>query len=316
MAKEEIPRGQLSLIILSTLSDNDKYGYEIMELIKEKTFGKLNIKQPSLYSSLRRMQEQGLISSYWRDSEIGGRRHYYSTTDYGKKYAEKWQADYDTSFDAKKDNFEESNSNTVLQQESLFSNNSPSTAQNVETQPKQESNDDLMQFDLFSMQNNQNDINKLRQQAEQNNIDDNSNEMISNLRNIGQTEQHTQTNSIDIQKTFFELKRKQKSFLEAIKDASPSYVSPTEPVEPIEQNEFEQNQDEEIDQSQLSDEINKQDEFVEDYAQNATADQEDTLPTEFIDLDNLDFGKTSQDKSDDKIDQPVDFEDNSSKEEN
>ena len=34
MAKEEIPRGQLSLIILSTLFDNDKYGYEIIELIK------------------------------------------------------------------------------------------------------------------------------------------------------------------------------------------------------------------------------------------------------------------------------------------
>ena len=93
MPKEEIPRGQLSNIILSTLIENDKYGYEIIDNLKKRTNGNLNIKQPSLYSCLRRMEEQGLISSYWRDSEIGGRRHYYSITDYGKKYAEKWQTD-------------------------------------------------------------------------------------------------------------------------------------------------------------------------------------------------------------------------------
>ena len=68
MPKEEIPRGQLSNIILSTLIDNDKYGYEIIDVVKDKTDGKVIIKQPTLYSSLRRMEEQGLISSYWRDS--------------------------------------------------------------------------------------------------------------------------------------------------------------------------------------------------------------------------------------------------------
>ena len=93
MAKDDLPRGQLTNIILSTLTSTDKYGYEIIDTIKEGTNGALIVKQPSLYSCLRRMEEQGLISSYWRDSEIGGRRHYYSITDYGKKYAEKWQAD-------------------------------------------------------------------------------------------------------------------------------------------------------------------------------------------------------------------------------
>ena len=36
------------------------------------------------------MEEQNLISSYWRDSDIGGRRHYYSLTSYGKMYEEKY----------------------------------------------------------------------------------------------------------------------------------------------------------------------------------------------------------------------------------
>ena len=84
--ENEIPRGHLSTIILSTLLDGDKYGYEIIKAIEIQTDGSLIIKQPSLYSSLKRMEEQSLISSYWRDSDIGGRRHYYHLTDMGVKY--------------------------------------------------------------------------------------------------------------------------------------------------------------------------------------------------------------------------------------
>ena len=51
--------------------------------------GKISIKQPSLYSSLRRMEEQDLISSYWEDSSLGGTRHYYSLTQKGKEVYEK-----------------------------------------------------------------------------------------------------------------------------------------------------------------------------------------------------------------------------------
>lgn len=95
MPKEEIPRGQLSCVILSTLLEQDKYGYEIIDEVLQNSQGKISIKQPSLYSSLKRMEEQSLISSYWRDSDIGGRRHYYHLTDLGKKHLEKWKNDYD-----------------------------------------------------------------------------------------------------------------------------------------------------------------------------------------------------------------------------
>ena len=55
---EEIPRGQLSTFILMTLVDKDKYGYEIIDEVLQKTNGKISIKQPSLYSSLKRMEER------------------------------------------------------------------------------------------------------------------------------------------------------------------------------------------------------------------------------------------------------------------
>ncbi|MDD3397406.1 MAG: PadR family transcriptional regulator [Clostridia bacterium] len=88
MSLNDLPRGQLSTIILSVLTEGDKYGYEILSEIKEKSNGTLIIKQPSLYSALSRMEKQGYITSYWQDGNIGGRRHYYSLSDLGKNHVE------------------------------------------------------------------------------------------------------------------------------------------------------------------------------------------------------------------------------------
>ena len=88
----EFPRGQLNPTILSCLVSSDKYGYEIIEEIKAKTG--IEIKQPSLYSSLKRMEVQKLVSSYWKDSAIGGKRHYYCITNDGRKFLEENQVDF------------------------------------------------------------------------------------------------------------------------------------------------------------------------------------------------------------------------------
>ena len=67
-----IPRGQVSTILLGALASGDKYGAQLLaELQKD---NEITIKQPTLYSTLSRMEKQGLISSYWRDSDIGGKR--------------------------------------------------------------------------------------------------------------------------------------------------------------------------------------------------------------------------------------------------
>ncbi len=79
-------RGFVNDIILESLLNGDKYGYEIIKEVEQKSNGKIVLKQPSLYSSLRRFETKGYISSYWGDSNIGGRRHYYSLTETGKQY--------------------------------------------------------------------------------------------------------------------------------------------------------------------------------------------------------------------------------------
>lgn len=76
-------RGSVNNIILESLYDGEKYGYEIIKEVEEKTNGKVKLKQPSLYSSLSRFEQKGLIDSYWQDSDIGGKRHYYKLTEAG-----------------------------------------------------------------------------------------------------------------------------------------------------------------------------------------------------------------------------------------
>ena len=87
-SKRPASRGSVNNIILEILSTGDKYGYEIIKEVEEKTDGKIKLKQPSLYSSLNRFEDKGFVTSYWQDSEIGGKRHYYTITEKGLEYYE------------------------------------------------------------------------------------------------------------------------------------------------------------------------------------------------------------------------------------
>lgn len=72
-------------IILYELSYGEKYGYEIIKNIEQKSNGQIEIKQPALYTVLKKLESNKFITSYWEDSEIGGKRHYYKITDNGQK---------------------------------------------------------------------------------------------------------------------------------------------------------------------------------------------------------------------------------------
>ncbi|MCK9574977.1 MAG: helix-turn-helix transcriptional regulator [Clostridia bacterium] len=93
----DLLKGHISTVILKSLLDGDKYGYEIAKIIESNSQGKFVIKQPTLYSTLKRLQSQGLISSYWLDSEIGGRRHYYKLTEQGSKQIESSKDEWNAS---------------------------------------------------------------------------------------------------------------------------------------------------------------------------------------------------------------------------
>jgi PadR family transcriptional regulator PadR len=80
----DLIRGHIDTMILRVLIDGDNYGYEIIKSIFEQSNGKFELKEPSLYTSLKRLEKQKLISAYWGDESQGGRRKYYKITPSGE----------------------------------------------------------------------------------------------------------------------------------------------------------------------------------------------------------------------------------------
>ncbi len=95
----DLIRGHINTIILRTLDERDKYGYEIMNEIEEKSHGQYTLKQPTLYSALKRLESQGYIKAYWKTDEVssGGRRKYFTLTELGREFSEKNQAEWEYS---------------------------------------------------------------------------------------------------------------------------------------------------------------------------------------------------------------------------
>ena len=90
----EILRGLTDTIILAQLSEGDSYGYQINKAISECSEKSFELKEATLYTSFRRLEESGLILSYWGDENSGARRRYYSITDKGRELFSENQADW------------------------------------------------------------------------------------------------------------------------------------------------------------------------------------------------------------------------------
>jgi DNA-binding PadR family transcriptional regulator len=76
--------------ILIALADRDRHGYSIMQDAAARTGGKVQLSAGTLYSSIRRMLEQGLIEELEESpdpSSTDERRRYYRLTRFGRRVA-------------------------------------------------------------------------------------------------------------------------------------------------------------------------------------------------------------------------------------
>lgn len=80
----DLLRGHTDTIILKLLAEGDKYGYEITKLVYELSNHEYELKEATMYSSLKRLEHDGNIISYWGDETQGGRRKYYRITTQGR----------------------------------------------------------------------------------------------------------------------------------------------------------------------------------------------------------------------------------------
>lgn len=91
----DLIRGHTETIILAHLLKGDSYGYEINKAIQQKTENQFELKEATLYTAFRRLEESGCIVSYWGDENTGARRRYYSISSDGKKNYEKLKAEWE-----------------------------------------------------------------------------------------------------------------------------------------------------------------------------------------------------------------------------
>lgn len=91
---KEIIRGHIDGIVLALLADTDRYGYDLYKEVLARTGGEYELKEPSLYSAFRRLEGQGLVSSYWGGESQGGRRKYYALTGEGREALARLRKDW------------------------------------------------------------------------------------------------------------------------------------------------------------------------------------------------------------------------------
>ncbi|PHV70949.1 PadR family transcriptional regulator [Sporanaerobium hydrogeniformans] len=91
----DLIRGHTETIILAHLMTKDSYGYEINKSIQDKTDNQYELKEATLYSAFRRLEQSGYILSYWGDETTGARRRYYTITPQGRKAYEDNKRDWE-----------------------------------------------------------------------------------------------------------------------------------------------------------------------------------------------------------------------------
>jgi PadR family transcriptional regulator len=74
---KELRKGSADLLILSLIEERPRHGYEIARLIDERSHGALTYHVASLYPTLYRLEDRGLIEGRWVErAGVRRRRHY------------------------------------------------------------------------------------------------------------------------------------------------------------------------------------------------------------------------------------------------
>ena len=95
----DLIRGHTDAIILARLLQSDSYGYEINKTISTLSGGRFELKEATLYTAFKRLEDQGFIASYWGGSGAGARRRYYTITPNGREACHRLLAEWEETKD-------------------------------------------------------------------------------------------------------------------------------------------------------------------------------------------------------------------------
>ena len=75
----QMKRGNLDLCVLALLAKGDMYGYELADRLS----GLIDVAGGTIYPLMKRIRDEGLVTTYLRESPEGPPRKYYAITGAG-----------------------------------------------------------------------------------------------------------------------------------------------------------------------------------------------------------------------------------------
>jgi transcriptional regulator len=78
-------KGSADLLILALVEETDLHGYDIARHIEQRSAGTLVFTLASLYATLYRLEDRGLIRGRWVERAGQRRRRYYRITEQGRR---------------------------------------------------------------------------------------------------------------------------------------------------------------------------------------------------------------------------------------
>ena len=82
--RSEVLKGHLDLLLLAILGSEAAHGYRIVERLRQRSGGALDLSEGTVYPALYRLERAGLVSSRW-STAAGRRRRVYSLTRKGRR---------------------------------------------------------------------------------------------------------------------------------------------------------------------------------------------------------------------------------------
>ena len=96
MFTPELKKGSTEMLILALVEERPRHGYEIGKLIEARSGGRLTFALPTLYPTLLRLENRGLIKGRWVEKPGERERCFYRLTSEGRQvlaqHRETWKA--------------------------------------------------------------------------------------------------------------------------------------------------------------------------------------------------------------------------------
>ena len=86
--------GSTTMLLLKQLAEKDMYGYEMIEVLRERSENVFELKAGTLYPLLHSLEAKGLLNAY--EKEAGNKvRKYYSITKHGRKILDEKKSEWE-----------------------------------------------------------------------------------------------------------------------------------------------------------------------------------------------------------------------------